>query len=62
MPAVRLGDPRACGDPFADERGLHFGHGANDGEHRAAHRSVGVDLVLDADEPDPKVVARASSR
>jgi len=31
-------------------------HGANDGEHRTAHRAVGIDLVLDADEPDPKVV------
>ena len=32
------------------------GHRADDGEHRPAHRAIGVDLILDADKAHPEVV------
>ena len=41
-----LGGPHAGGHAFADERGLQFGHGADDGEHRSTHWAVGVYLIL----------------
>src|SRR5271165_1817502 len=56
MFSARLGRPHARGDALADERTLQFGHGADYGEHRPSHRAVGVDLILDADEPDPEMV------
>jgi len=56
MPAARPSRPHAGGNALADERGLQFGHGADDGERRPAHRTVSVNLVLHADEAHPKVV------
>jgi len=51
-----LGGPHAGGHAFADERGLQFGHGADDGEHRSTHWAVGVYLILDADEAHAEMV------
>ena len=56
MPAARLGGPHPGGHALADQRQLQLGHGADDGEHRPAHRAAGVDLILDADEAHPEVV------
>jgi len=44
------------GDALADERGFQFGHGTDDGEHGPAHRAVGIDLMIDADETHAEVV------
>src|SRR3954470_12216217 len=41
---------------FADERGLQFGHRADDSEHCSAHRAVGIYLILDADEAHAEMV------
>ena len=35
---------------------FEFSHSTDDGEHRPAHRAVGVDLILDADEAHPEMV------
>ena len=35
---------------------FQFRHGANDGKHGPAHRAIGVDLILDADEAHAEVV------
>ena len=56
MPSARRGSFHTGGDTFADQRRLKFGHGADDGEHGAAHRAIGVDLILDADKADAKMV------
>ena len=56
VPAARLSRPHAGGDTLADQRGLQLGHGADDGEHRPAHRAAGVHLVLNADEAHAEVV------
>src|SRR5215210_5098955 len=44
------------GDALADERRFQLGHGADDGEHGAAHGAVRVDLVLNAYKAHPEVV------
>src|ERR1700685_1524799 len=46
MLAARFGSSHSRGYALTDERRLQFGHGTDDGEHRAAHGAVGVDLVL----------------
>ena len=56
MLTARLSSPHAGGDALADERGLQLGHRADDGEHRPPHRTVGVDLILNADEADAEMV------
>jgi hypothetical protein len=56
VPAARLGGPHAGGDALADQRRLKLGHGADDGEHRPAHRAGGVHLVLHADKANAEVV------
>ena len=42
--------------PFADEGRFQFRHRPDNGEHRLAHRTVRVHLVLHADEPDTEVI------
>src|SRR3954449_824375 len=49
MPSASFGRLHAGGDPLTDQRRFELGHGADDREHGAPHRAVGVDLVLDAD-------------
>ena len=39
-----------------------LGHGADDGEHCAPHRAIGVDLILDTDKPDTEMVEFLQSR
>src|SRR5215207_2569446 len=56
MLAAGFGRAHAGGHALADERGLPFGHRADDGEHRPAHRALGVDLILDADKAHAEVV------
>src|SRR5215217_6087490 len=56
MPAARLSGPHTGGDALADERRFQLGHGADDGEHGAAHGAVRVDLVLNAYKAHPEVV------
>src|SRR3954468_17575499 len=56
MFAGGFGRAHAGGHALADERGLQFGHRADDGEHRPAHRAIGVDLILDADKSHAEVV------
>jgi hypothetical protein len=56
MPFARLGRPHTGSYPLADQRGLRFGHGADDGEHGPAHGTVGVDLILDADEANAGMI------
>ena len=51
-----FGGPHAGGHAFADERGLQFGHGADDREHCSTHRAVGIHLILDADEAHAEMV------
>src|SRR3954453_14444878 len=51
-----FGCAHAGSHALADERELQFGHRADDGEHRPAHRAIGVDLILDADKSPPEVV------
>ncbi len=56
MPPARFGRPHPGGDALADQGRLEFGHGADDGEHGPAHRAVGIDLILHADEADAEMV------
>ena len=43
-------------DPFANQVTLQLGHGSDDRKHDLAHRAVGVDLVLDADNADARLI------
>src|SRR3954462_11285992 len=56
MFAACFGRAHAGGHALADERGLQFSHRTDDGEHRPAHRAIGVDLILDADKSHAEVV------
>src|SRR5277367_6087325 len=56
MFSPQLRGSHTSGHAFTDERRLQFCHGANDGEHRPPHRAVRVNLILDADEADAKMV------
>jgi hypothetical protein len=56
MLSARFGSSHSRGYALANERRLQLGHGADDGEHRAAHRAVGVDLILDADKAHAEMV------
>jgi hypothetical protein len=56
MFSARIRRSYAGGHALADQRGLQFCHGADDGEHRPPHWAVRVDLILDADEADTKMV------
>src|ERR1700730_18222953 len=44
--ATRFRGPHSGGDALADQRRFQFGHGADDGEHRPAHGTFGIDLIL----------------
>ena len=56
MFSSRLSGSHAGGHSLADERGLQFGHCADDGEHRSTHGAVGVDLILYADEAHSEMI------
>ena len=56
MLSARLGGFHSGGHALADQRGLKFRHGADDGEHRPAHGAVGVHLILDADKAHAEMI------
>ena len=45
--------PAVTRSPMSDD--FELGHGSDDREHRPAHRAVGIDLILHADEADAEV-------
>jgi hypothetical protein len=49
--ATRFRGPHSGGDTLADQRRFQFGHGADDGEHRPAHGTFGIDLVIKSGDP-----------
>ena len=51
-----FGGSHTGGYALADERGLQLRHGGDDGEHRSAHGTAGVDLILDADETHAEMI------
>jgi hypothetical protein len=56
MFATRFRGPHSGGDTLADQRRFQFGHGADDGEHRPAHGTFGIDLILYAYEAHAQMV------
>src|SRR5262245_29247944 len=53
-PDLRRGPARF--DALRNQRGLQLRHRPNDSEHRFAHRTLRVDLVLEADKADAQMV------
>jgi len=51
-----FGGSHTGGYALTDERGLQLRHGGDDGEHRSAHGTAGVDLILDADETHAEMI------